>query len=264
MTIAAAARRQAPARACRRRRHRRANVAASASLRPTSCLFAGWMSVGSPRSIALTSAACGSRSTASRCSLISAAQPLSTGFDASWSPAGEADDQERQLRIAKLRAPVRHPCREPAIVAGLTDVGFALVPGDPVQPERRQAARSSRCRWSRRPDDCSTAAPAVSRLASAMREYCQPLPSGLRCAVGEASCNDSAGPIKPPAPEIADVDDDLVGAGVKHTWRKPVVARRSGIAAAANGHAVDERSGRCRRSRRATSVAACAASPPSA
>ena len=85
------------ARPCRRRRIGKAcGRRAPGDARPPACWRDGCPS-GSPRSIALASAACGSRSTARRCSLISAAQPLSTGLRRRLAPAGKADDQEGQL-----------------------------------------------------------------------------------------------------------------------------------------------------------------------
>src|SRR5579872_2244258 len=43
---------------------------------------------------------------------------------AGLSKAGESDGQERQVGVAELRSPVRHPRSQAAIVAGLPDIRF--------------------------------------------------------------------------------------------------------------------------------------------
>ena len=75
-----------------------------------------------------------------------------------------------------------------------------------------------------------------------MREYCQPLPSGGQGSRREVELHLVGRPGKAAgAVSVANVDDDLIGAGHQHALRDWVDSLRRPVVGAADGHAIDPR-----------------------
>ena len=167
-------------------------------------------------------AACGSLETARRCSLISAAQSLNR-FGRLLTPSRKPDDQERQVWIAKLGAPVEHPRGQPAIIAGNAHVGFTLVPGD-LEAERPQRCdhriidlRDARDARPWRHGSAGNAVvnpgilPPITEWEGRAANHFQ-----LHFFGGSGKASRAIG--------VSDVDDDFIRAGMKDTRRDRVDA----------------------------------------
>ncbi len=102
---------------------------------PRTFLLAGWMSVGSPMSMAVTRAAFASASTPSNWSCRSCAQAEFSRLRAALSEIGQLHDHHLHLR-PELATPASEQFAQLLVIVRLPDIGFALIPGGPCQTHR--------------------------------------------------------------------------------------------------------------------------------